>query len=163
MKEKKYKNIKLYDFYKFSESRGFVRGAGVITNKQLMFCKEPNEAYVTHNDIVMDIEKMIYEYLSSKDIGWGLDSNVHFFSTGHDLFVHLPYSTELSLSQYYFLCDILDDVDKFNSSANEDKQIEISITTARPGFFTNCNLIKSTEGKPRCTSFFNYLIVQICF
>ena len=146
MKKEEYKNINIYDFYKFSEYRGFVRGAGVITNKQLMFCKEPNGAYVTHNDIVMDIEKMFYDYLSSKDIGWGLDSNVHFFSTGHDLFIHLPYSTEFGLSQYYFLCDILDMVDKFNNEVKEDKQIEVLITTSRPGFFTNCTPKKSTEG-----------------
>ena len=146
MKKDEYKNIKIYEFYKFSESRGFVRGAGVVTNKQLMFCKEPNWAYVTHNDIVMDIENLIYDYLSSKDIGWGLDSNVHFFSTGHDLFIHLPYSTELGLSQYYFLCDILDMVDKFNNEVKEDKQIEVLITTSRPGFFTNCSPKKSTDG-----------------
>ena len=108
----------VYEYFNFCKKVGQRRGVGVITDKQSIFYTElVNVNLSNHEWIAMDIETSIHDenpkgYLCLRP------ENIHYFSLGKELIIDLPNNGELTLSQFNFLLDILEQVKKFNKENN---------------------------------------------
>lgn len=134
MDEDKYVKISLYDYFKLCLKHTFMRGAGIVTNKQFIYVFDPENNYVSHNEMATELEKAICPYLTTAQIGWGLCDHVHLYSIVDDFIIDLPESGELSTSQVEFIERALDDIEKVNEERPENRKIQINCFTHKRDF-----------------------------
>ena len=108
--------LSVYEYYVHSLKKS-TRGVGLISDKQSIFYSQVLEGdNKTHENIITELEYYIHP--GDKREGWDSirDYNIHFFSTGEEFIMDLPKGDIITISQYNFLCEILDNVKKFNKS-----------------------------------------------
>ena len=115
----KYLSLNLYDYLAYSQNKP-VRGVSLITDKQCIFYTQLDNSDITHDEIYTKLENEIHP----NDVRDGFkairNSNIHIASVGHELVIYLPDNKLLSLNQYKYLCNMLNEVDRFNKENNTD-------------------------------------------
>lgn len=99
------------------------RGVGVITDSQSIFYTQfLDKSYdKTHDNIATNIEDIIHHQRDGKFY----ENHVYVFAILDYFCINFPSNGMLSLNQYKYLCDILDQVNKYNSETTDDKKIHI--------------------------------------
>lgn len=126
MIDQKSLSLSIYDYYTYCRKIEKVRAVGVITNSQFVFYSQINESdYKVHNEIFMQLENIIHKNNNSTFNEYRTN-DVYIASLGNELIIFMPTRKALSHNQYLFLCDILDQIIKFN----EDKDDKIYVYVA---------------------------------
>ena len=109
------------NIYKYLESSidKTVRSVLVITDKQSVFYIQNEFDDITHDKMYIKIENSIHP----NDIkeGWSAirNNNIHIASVGHEFIIYLPEDRTLSMNQYTFLCNMIDEAERFNIDKNK--------------------------------------------
>lgn len=115
----------VYDYFckSVNDSR---KGVFLITDKQSVFYSQVEGDYYTHDEIRIEIEKLIYP---NKNIN-GFDeidhNNIFIASLGHELLVEIP-DGRLSYSKFLLFLNVLREMDRFNSKKLNIKKLELLI------------------------------------
>ena len=121
--------LSVYDYFKYCHTNKEIRGIGLITDKQSIFYSQIEDGdYRAHEWVASDLEDTIHP--NEKKEGWDKirGENMHFFSMGWELIVDLPLSDTITISQYDFLVEVLNQVKKYNEEYPQYK-IWILIST----------------------------------
>ena len=102
------------------------KGVFLITDKQSVFYSQVDGDYYTHDEIRIEIEKMIYPYKKIDGYDGIKYSNIFIASLGHELLVEIP-DGRLSYSQFLLFYNILEEMDKFNNSDLSNQKVELLI------------------------------------
>ena len=115
----------VYEYFNYCKEFGIKRGVGVITDKQSIFYTENmNKDLSSHEWIAMDIETSIHD-VNPKGILALRAENIHYFSLGKELIIDLPNNGDLTISEFNFLVDILNQIKKYNQENNTRTNILI--------------------------------------
>ena len=113
----------VYDYLKAYRR---TRGVGVITDSQSIFYTQfLDRSYgATHDELTARIEDIIHH----QDIGMGnfYDNHIYIFAIADYFYINFPDDGTLSMNQYKYLCDVLDQIDKFNNESSERKKTHIT-------------------------------------
>ena len=132
MVSEKSKKMSVYEYFNYCKRRKGTRGVAVITDKQYVFYSQVEENdYTTHDGIFIKIEGELHSNGATANWNDIRQNDMFVASLGKELIIFLPSNKELSMSQYSFLCDILDQVIKFNSEQEKEDQIEIYVWGAK--------------------------------
>ena len=118
----------VYDYLKYCNENGSFKGVGIVSDKQMVFYIQLlGEEYATHDNIAVRMENEIHP--ESRRNGWNAirENNIHIFSTGEELIIDLPNNGDFTRSQYLFLNEILNQVQKYNTEVEETKRVWVMI------------------------------------
>ncbi len=133
-KEEKQKN-EIYDFYSFDPWSSPALGVAYISDKQYAFDKKMGNPSIRHENIIDSIDSKIHPDQNPQDRSVAArDNNAYIYLYGNyymdififTMYINLPGNNELSLSQYMFLCSILDKTNAFVKEKNKKVKIIIS-------------------------------------
>ena len=112
-------SLNLYDYLVYCKNES-VRGVCLITDKQYIFYTQLDNSDITHDEIYTKLENEIHP----NDVRDGFkairNNNIHIASVGHELVIYLPDNKLLSLNQYKYIINMLNEVDRFNKENNTD-------------------------------------------
>lgn len=140
IKEDKKEN-EIYDFYDFDPWYSPTLGVVYITDKQYAFDKRIGNVRVRHNDIIDSLDAKIHPNENPKDREIAArDNNAYIYLYGNyymnisifNMYINLPANNEFSLSQYMFLCNMLDKVHAYIKEKN--KKVEIIVSSLNEKF-----------------------------
>lgn len=124
----------VYEYFNYCKKNGKRRGVGVITDKQSNFYTElVNIDLSSHEWIAMDMENSIHEENPLGHMTLRME-NIHYFSLGNELIFDFPSNGDLTMSQFNFLIDILNQVKRFCIENNT--KINIIIACVDDNHFT---------------------------
>ena len=110
-------SLNLYDYLVYSQNKS-VRGVSLITDKQYIFYTQLDNSDITHDEIYTKLENEIHPNDKRDGFKAIRNNNIHIASVGHELVIYLPDNKLLSLNQYKYLCNMLNEVDRFNKDNN---------------------------------------------
>ena len=110
-------SLNLYDYLVYSQDKS-VRGVGLITDKQYIFYTQLDNSDITLDEIYTKLENEIHPNDQRDGFKAIRDNNIHIASVGHELIIYLPDNKLLSLNQYKYIINMLNEVDRFNKENN---------------------------------------------
>ena len=110
-------SLNLYNYLVYSQNKS-VRGVSLITDKQYIFYTQLDNSDITHDKIYTKLENVIHPNDTKLGFNAIRDNNIHIASVGQELVIYLPDNKLLSLNQYKFIINMLNEVDKFNRDNN---------------------------------------------
>lgn len=116
----------VYEYFKYCYLEKNVCGAGIITSKQFVFYTQTDKYdHRTHDEIYMQIEQAIHIASKTEKRDAILPFDVYLAAVDFSLFIYLPDSQEFTYSQFVFLNDVLNQVEKFNQEVGEKPKIKL--------------------------------------
>ena len=110
-------SLNLYEYLVYSQDKS-VRGVSLITDKQYIFYTQLDNSDITHDKIYTKLENEIHPNDKRDGFKAIRDNNIHIASVGHELVIYLPDNKLLSLNQYKYIINMLNEVDRFNKENN---------------------------------------------
>ena len=132
MISEKSKEMNVYEYFNYCKIHKGTRGVAVITDKQYLFYSQvEKDDYKTHDNIYVEIENNFHPSSASSDWSALRQNDAYAASLGRELIIFLPANKQLSMSQYFFICDILDQIIKFNNEQTENNRICLYVAGAK--------------------------------
>ena len=120
MLDKESLQMSIYDYLNYCKKNKKTKLVGVISDKQVVIYSQVRKSdYLTHEEISLKIENKIYKKEYTYQNYTYNKNNVHIFSPGdNDIIIDLPDTGNFTKSQYMFLNDQLNQIEKFNKENN---------------------------------------------
>ena len=139
--------MNIYDYLKYCNKKETIKAVGVISDKQYVFYSQVKKNdYLTHEEISLKIENIIYKKEFTYSTYTYNKNNVHLFSSGdNEIIIDLPTTGIFTKSQYSFLDEVLTQIEKYN---NDNKiKVKIAIFTPNRQHFNKFDLTDIKEIK----------------
>ena len=114
-------NTNLYEHFKNNFDR---KGVGIITDRQIAsWCQYKLDGFM-HNTAIPYLNKMIYPTIK-KEIFNSSKEDILFASQIQYMSIFMPTRETITRNQYVFVMNILDEIEKYNKEASEEKRISL--------------------------------------